>query len=666
MSASRSAWRAAALLATVTLTMSLAGIAPPGARAQDELSISASIMGDWISGSGFGTAVSVTIVETASPDVTGTYDGDAIQYADDGSAFDLFLGDQEPSWDVEAGDTITVTGTGGTKEMVVADLRIAGYDLPLNTIWGTSNGSGPVWIQVEHPAGGSAELTAELTGIDWKVDLDDAATPFDLRAFDGISAVQAHTTGDLTRTDLEIPGPPRFAFEREYQEVVGADWPADAGVTLTIARDGVPQYTATRVAGRDEMPETFMGGNVYFSFREGTFHALPGDVMTMTDGTTTKRQVIPDLVVDRAVEGTGTVTGSTTLPELRSVLVVGDEEISPRDDGTWSADRGEDPVVAVQTDDDSDSTVVGEPNPQAAVDPVSDSVWAVDFKKGNVTLGVVRGGTSVCTSLTPVTTQNVLFGWNPRLIDDMWAQPKANLDRPTMALFDLGGMCDIQAGDVLSVSDGESTREITVDLITVDTANPLTDIVAGRANTSVTFKLGDGTGGYWGYPVDYPAAGTWSVWLDPLAFYNPPEGLAAGAHGWVLGDNSDFKTMVRWQAGTDAVFSGFFQPVDNRPTLNVVRAGDAIPVRFALGGDYGLDIFAAGYPKSQKMPPRIGRRDVVEETVKAKASSLTYLVRTGRYVYTWKTDKAWAGTFRQLVLQLRDGTVHKADFVFVK
>jgi Domain of unknown function (DUF4082) len=38
-------------------------------------------------------------------------------------------------------------------------------------------------------------------------------------------------------------------------------------------------------------------------------------------------------------------------------------------------------------------------------------------------------------------------------------------------------------------------------------------------------------------------------------------------------------------------FSGFFQPVNNMPTLNVAKAGSAIPVKFSLGGDQGLDIF---------------------------------------------------------------------------
>ena len=49
-------------------------------------------------------------------------------------------------------------------------------------------------------------------------------------------------------------------------------------------------------------------------------------------------------------------------------------------------------------------------------------------------------------------------------------------------------------------------------------------------------------------------------------------------------------------------FSGFFQPVDNLPTLNAVKAGQAIPVKFSLNGDQGLSIFAAGYPRSSVLP----------------------------------------------------------------
>ena len=114
-------------------------------------------------------------------------------------------------------------------------------------------------------------------------------------------------------------------------------------------------------------------------------------------------------------------------------------------------------------------------------------------------------------------------------------------------------------------------------------------------------------------------------------------------------------------------FTGFFQPVDNPPALNTVKAGQAIPVKFSLSGDQGLEIFAAGYPTSQKIACSSNDpQDAVEETVTAGSSSLTYDATTDTYSYVWKTDKTWANTCRQMVIVLRDGSIHTANFKFTK
>jgi hypothetical protein len=112
-------------------------------------------------------------------------------------------------------------------------------------------------------------------------------------------------------------------------------------------------------------------------------------------------------------------------------------------------------------------------------------------------------------------------------------------------------------------------------------------------------------------------------------------------------------------------FLGFFSPVDNLPTQNAAKAASAIPVKFSLGGDQGLAIFAAGYPKTQKIPcDGSAPVDAIEETVTAGASSLSYSAGADQYNYVWKTDKAWAGTCRQLILGLNDSTNHMANFKF--
>jgi len=114
-------------------------------------------------------------------------------------------------------------------------------------------------------------------------------------------------------------------------------------------------------------------------------------------------------------------------------------------------------------------------------------------------------------------------------------------------------------------------------------------------------------------------------------------------------------------------FSGFFQPVNNPPTLNSVKAGQAVPVKFSLSGDQGLAIFAPSYPKSQEVPcSSTAPVDGIEETVSAGGSSLSYDASSDRYTYVWKTDKAWAGSCRQLVLEFDDGQRQRATFRFVK
>ncbi len=114
-------------------------------------------------------------------------------------------------------------------------------------------------------------------------------------------------------------------------------------------------------------------------------------------------------------------------------------------------------------------------------------------------------------------------------------------------------------------------------------------------------------------------------------------------------------------------FTGFFQPVDNLPVFNQVKAGSGVPVKFSLSGDQGLSIFESGYPKSEKITcDTTAEVDGIEETVTTGSSSLAYDPSIDQYTYVWKTDKAWANTCRQLVMQLNDGTFHRTNFKFTK
>ena len=55
--------------------------------------------------------------------------------------------------------------------------------------------------------------------------------------------------------------------------------------------------------------------------------------------------------------------------------------------------------------------------------------------------------------------------------------------------------------------------------------------------------------------------------------------------------------------------------------------------------------------------------DVVEQTVSAGGSGLTYDAGSGTYTYIWKTLKSWTGC-RKLTLAFADGSVQEAIFQF--
>jgi len=120
---------------------------------------------------------------------------------------------------------------------------------------------------------------------------------------------------------------------------------------------------------------------------------------------------------------------------------------------------------------------------------------------------------------------------------------------------------------------------------------------------------------------------------------------------------------VEW----DYPWTGFFQPVDNAPTYNRVKAGSAIPLKFSLGCNQGLAILESGYPKSSPVACTGALVvDEIESTVTAGGSNLSYDPVANQYIYVWKTDKAWASTCRVLNVKLADRTSHYAYFTFFR
>jgi Tol biopolymer transport system component len=105
-------------------------------------------------------------------------------------------------------------------------------------------------------------------------------------------------------------------------------------------------------------------------------------------------------------------------------------------------------------------------------------------------------------------------------------------------------------------------------------------------------------------------------------------------------------------------FSGFFSPVAAFPTANPTKPGEAIPLKFSLHGNRGSDLFAFGSPTWTACDASAGTNPAT--------GTLSYNASLDRYTFLVATDKSWAGTCRDLILTLRDGTAHRARFTFGK
>ena len=116
---------------------------------------------------------------------------------------------------------------------------------------------------------------------------------------------------------------------------------------------------------------------------------------------------------------------------------------------------------------------------------------------------------------------------------------------------------------------------------------------------------------------------------------------------------------------TEASNAGAAAPASERlDFVNRANAGRSIPVKFSLGGDRGLNIFKPGYPKFVSEPCEAGDTQEDIEATATSQAGLSYDPVTRQYTYVWKTQKLWAGTCRQFVLTLADGTSHSALFDF--
>jgi hypothetical protein len=206
--------------------------------------------------------------------------------------------------------------------------------------------------------------------------------------------------------------------------------------------------------------------------------------------------------------------------------------------------------------------------------------------------------------------------------------------------------------------------------VNVDAANP----TLGDCPAAGPFILNSGGGG------------TQSVTINAtdgeLGIDNATSTLSASVNTSTVGEKTvtftaqdDVGHVATKQCSYSVIFNfdGFLSPVDNpgtdaTPVFNSAKAGQSIPVKFGLGGNQGLNIMAAGYPKVTSINCDTSATVVPIEQYAASTANggLTYDATANQYNYIWKTQSTYANQCFKLDLKLTDGTSHVAYFKFLK
>lgn len=158
--------------------------------------------------------------------------------------------------------------------------------------------------------------------------------------------------------------------------------------------------------------------------------------------------------------------------------------------------------------------------------------------------------------------------------------------------------------------------------------------------------------------------------VGTVANGSPIDTSSVGAKSFTVdaADNEGNTRSVTHNYNVVYDFSGFFQPVDNN-IFNSAKAGQSIPVKFGLGGDQGLGVFAAGWPKVTQVacPSASDPVDPIENYATSSANNqLNYDSTTEQYNYVWKTEKAWGGKCLRLDVKFNDNVTKSANFKFTK
>jgi hypothetical protein len=247
-----------------------------------------------------------------------------------------------------------------------------------------------------------------------------------------------------------------------------------------------------------------------------------------------------------------------------------------------------------------------------------------------------------------------------------------------------------------NIRDGESTvtstsgcDDVTISQDTDSNGRTITceaTSTGGTASESVTIKRdataptvslvggpADGSSYFYGFLPDKPTCTA----EDPTPGSGPAGDCTVGDYDQTVGshtvtatakdnagntgEDSNAYTVKKWD------MKGLYQPVDNKPTVNTVKGGSTVPIKFEIFADTEFTSTTFNGAQIAKLAQQkvsctssTGLEDAIELTATG-GTSLRYDSSAGQFVYNWQTAKG-AGICYEVTITDQSGSALSALF----
>jgi protocatechuate 3,4-dioxygenase beta subunit len=253
---------------------------------------------------------------------------------------------------IRAGQRITLTNGLHTAEHIVTNMRLAWVDFAAETIGGTAEAGSQItiWAQQQDSAGSAKRVVSADQSGQWTASFatpggrDDEQETLDLRLGQTFFIPeQADEQGNSTKFWWQ-PYNPTFGVRPADDSVEGWQWPLGATVTITIDDPGTPGLNPDFTDQAEVFIPDWSPGERRFDLNfHGRYDLKPGDLVTVSDGTTTKTHTALDFAFDEINPGTDRVFGHASPLSRVDVWACWENTCANREEtsgqqGRWQAD----------------------------------------------------------------------------------------------------------------------------------------------------------------------------------------------------------------------------------------------------------------------------------------------------------------------------------------